>query len=1317
MKIPNDTEELVELIKYVDTVKDNDIQALRDEISAGKRRLDFLLNYSFLPDEDLKLNGVTLTWPTRILPIFELSKKRLNQKKTKAQEELKLKVSATNDELEECFEQVKKFQDYGIMSEMSEYNRKIKALEGKLEDLNGVIQRINVEETLLEWEKTPFARWQQTVDVLEPYKTLWETAGTFHAEFNRWMNGPFMDINADDLSEQVNAMWRTVFKLTKTFHDQPVPRKVADNVRIKLDKFKVHLPLITVLRNPGLKTRHWDLMAEIVGASIAPTQSTTVSQILELNLTQYLKQLETISESATKEYSLQKALSKMKDEWQNLTFNPIEYKDTGTHILSALDDIQILLDDQIVKVQTMHGSPFIKPIEQEVNEWEAILTRIQDIIDAWLTVQATWLYLEPIFSSEDIMAQMPAEGKKFRIVDRTWREVMAECAADPQILTVCAMHGLLDKLKECNVMLEDIQKGLNDYLEKKRLYFPRFFFLSNDELLEILSETKDPTRVQPHLKKCFEGIASLTFQNNGRIIAMCSSENEKVRLKEFIEPAAAKGAVEKWLLQVEKVMLASVQEQIGKALRNYMETARDKFVLQWPGQVVLCMSQIFWTKEVEEVLVKGGGNHLKLYREHCTSQLEEVVKLVRGPLQPMSRLTLSALVVIDVHARDVVQELEKQGVTSVNDFAWLSQLRYYFEGEDVQVKMINATLKYGYEYLGNSPRLVITPLTDRCYRTLISALDLNLGGAPEGPAGTGKTETVKDLAKAVAKQCVVFNCSDGLDYIAMGKFFKGLASSGAWACFDEFNRIELEVLSVVAQQVLTIQRAVAAKQERLFFEGSSLSLNPTCSVFITMNPGYAGRSELPDNLKALFRAVAMMVPDYALIAEISLYSFGFVEARALSRKIVATFRLCSEQLSSQDHYDYGMRAVKAVLSAARNLKLKYPDEDEQIIMLRSIRDVNLPKFLAQDVPLFEAITSDLFPKVVLPKPDYKNLVDALQTVMIEMNLQPAAIALEKIIQVYEMMLIRHGYMLVGQPWAGKTVALRVLAKALRWMAERGIGGEQKVEYRVINPKSITMGQLYGQFDPVTHEWTDGVIANIFRTFITAPPNERSWVVFDGPVDAIWIENMNTVLDDNKKLCLTSGEIMQLTPMVSIIFEVQDLAVASPATVSRCGMIYMEPDYLGWRPLVLSWINQLPETLSQDCRTLLIALFDWIIPPSIDFLASNGKAYIETSTFNRCYLLQNMLSSHFDELKDRAFVDSVNPSILSVWLTSFFLFSAVWALGGCLDQESRQKFDVFFRALIEGRNPLNPPPKEVKLDRSIPSGGIVFDYVFEKEVKP
>ncbi|KAL1453420.1 hypothetical protein WDU94_007560 [Cyamophila willieti] len=465
----------------------------------------------------------------------------------------------------------------------------------------------------------------------------------------------------------------------------------------------------------------------------------------------------------------------MKSEWANILLDVVPYRDTGTYIVQGTDEIQVMLDDHILRAQTMRGSPYIKPFEEEMEVWENKLIAMQDILDIWLQVQATWMYLEPIFSSEDIMRQMPEESRNFKAVDATWKNIMKYVNKDKHILEATEMEGMLESLKKCNDMLELIQKGLNDYLEKKRLFFPRFFFLSNDELLEILSETKDPLRVQPHLKKIFEGINLLEYTESLEIVAMISLEDERVPLSGIIRPNDAKGLVEKWLQQVEDLMIKSLQDICIMALGAYHKTEREVWVTKWPGMVVICGSSIVWTGEVEECIEKGA---LKPMLSKCISQIDIMVFKVRGELPMSERITICALIVIDVHAKDVVAELVRADISKVEDFTWTSQLRYYNIDNIVNVSMITTTLPYGYEYLGNSARLVITPLTDRCYRTLMGALKLHLGGAPEGPAGTGKTETSKDLAKAVAKQCIVFNCSDTLDYKAMGKFFKGVASAG-----------------------------------------------------------------------------------------------------------------------------------------------------------------------------------------------------------------------------------------------------------------------------------------------------------------------------------------------------------------------------------------------------------------------------------------------------------------------------------------------------------------------------------------------------------
>ncbi|GAB1862505.1 Dynein heavy chain 3, axonemal [Camponotus japonicus] len=1307
-KMPETTQQVVELYNYLCESRDTTMFNLKRRLARSIELTLFLFDYQPLSDEDIYLNSRTITWPKEMEVVMELASNRLIMRKDFLETLLRTRRDTFEKKINTMQLAIEQFKRKDppvlTMEEMEQAVEEIEHISTTMAEICKEAEEINEEEGLLDMELSPYMELPPMSNTVDIFDKLWHTALDFHRNYDKWFYGPFIGLDAEQVREETENTWRILYKLSRVLTEVPGARRVAEMVRGKVEKFRQFIPVLQTICTPGLQVRHWEAISKIVDLTIIPTDTSNLSEMIEYGLPAYIAKLEEIASAATKEYTLQRNLQKMKEEWQEVYFELTLYRETGVAILTAVDDIQMLLDDHILKAQTMRGSPFVKAFEEEMQQWEEKLIMMQDIIDQWLLCQSTWMYLEPIFSSEDIMRQMPTESRNFRRIDKIWRNIMLYVSDNKRVIDATAMPNMLQEFKLCNSLLEEIQKGLNDYLEKKRLFFPRFFFLSNDELLEILSETKDPQRVQPHLRKCFEGISKLRFTKDEEIIGMLSAEEEYVPLSGKIYPADAKGMVERWLCQVEELMVISLRDTAEESVIAYFEAIREEWVLSWPGQIIICSSQIHWTSEVYESFE---DRTTASYLHKCTDQIEDIVALVRGKLEPGARITLNALIVIDVHARDVVKLLVDKQVDNPLDFNWIAQLRYYWLDDCITVSMITTNIMYAFEYLGNTSRLVITPLTDRCYRTLMGALKLNLGGSPEGPAGTGKTETAKDLAKAVAKQCIVFNCSEGLDYKAMGKFFKGIAQSGAWACFDEFNRIDLEVLSVIAQQILSIQMAISMKLDKFVFEGTELKLNPTCNVIITMNPGYAGRQELPDNLKALFRTVAMMVPDYAMIGEITLYSYGFMDAKNLAEKIVHTYKLCSEQLSSQNHYDYGMRAVKTVLIAAGNLKLKYPKQDESILVLRAIVDVNLPKFLSQDVSLFNGIYTDLFPEVHLPQPERDELINMLKVNLEKRNLQATDWYLEKIVQIYEMILVRHGLMIVGMALSGKTQAYQTLADALGDLSviRKATMREYRTIYRVINPKAITLDQLYGSFDPLSHEWKDGILANTFREYAQSVSLERKWIVFDGPVDAIWIESMNTVLDDNKKLCLMSGEIIQMSVKMSMMFEPADLEHASPATVSRCGMIYMEPSQLGWLPILESYKKHLKEKLLFEQYELVIELIEWLTEPILRFIEYNCKTFIDISEIHMFLSFTRVFSMMLAE----------ETQVSTVWLQCVLLFSMVWGMCSTLLSGSRKLFDVYLRKLLLGNIDEYPKPKVFKLTKQqiFPDRGTVYDWIYDK----
>ena len=864
---------------------------------------------------------------------------------------------------------------------------------------------------------------------------MWVGLKDFGEMTNNWKGAPMEELDIADIDRQVAIYMKTAGGATRALPDNPV----APKLRGLVDEFKKVVPIVQSLRNPALQDRHWEEIETALDHKFSeedPPLKYTLGAMLDLGVVEKVELIEQASVKAIQESVLKEMFSeKILLVWKQLEFEVLNYKDRNdTFIVGGIEPVMEALDDSLVTLNTILGSRFCAPIRFEVTRWQKKLVLLSDTLDEWLQCQRQWMYLETIFSAADIQRQLPGESKRFFEVDKSFKQIMQSTYDVPKAITAGTVQGRKTKLAKHNSTLDKIQKSLEDYLETKRQAFPRFYFLSNDELLEILAQVRDPHAVQPHLRKCFDCIQKLEFgekPGSVDIVAMISPEGERVALGKNLK---ARGNVEEWLMAVQNRMQKVLHERLKEATLDYDTKERSEWILEGghPGQCVATAAQIQWCSGSERTLkdanVTQGG--MADWVTKNNGFVMDLVMMVRKKIPRLTRKILVALITTDVYATDVLSQLRDQNVDTVKNFAWEQQLRYYWdvEEDDCLIRHANACLRYCYEYMGCTGRLVITPLTAKCWITITGAIHLKLGAAPAGPAGTGKTESSKDLAKAMGTFCVVFNCSDQIDYIMLGKLFAGLAQCGCWTCLDEFNRINIEVLSVVAQQLLVLREGMKSGKARIDFEGRNIQLLSHC-VIVTMNPGYAGRTALPDNLKVCFRPVAMMVPNYALIAEIILYAQGFEDASGLSRKMAKLYILASEQLSQQPHYDYGLRAVISVLLMAGGNKRANPDMSEDIVLIKSMRDSNLPKFLSDDVPLFRAILVDLFPGVDVPLDDYGDLLVAINDELKANGYQAEEALIAKIIQLHDMLAIRFGVTIVGPTCGGKTVAWKMMTGA------------------------------------------------------------------------------------------------------------------------------------------------------------------------------------------------------------------------------------------------------------------------------------------------
>ncbi len=581
---------------------------------------------------------------------------------------------------------------------------------------------------------------------------------------NEWKQMPWGNValNINEMSDVMDSYAGRCKKLPGRLRSFPSYLQLKKEI----EDFQLVLPLLEELSKESIKARHWDEVMkicdtefEVIGNSAFKLQS-----LIEINLVPVKEDIEEVTDGADKQLKIEQQLSEINTQWQNQEFAFQEWKDRGIHVLKGTPLIMEELEESQMNLQTMLTMRHVAPFKVATQNLLASLCETSDTLELWVKVQMMWCALESVFTGGDIAKQMPKVAKKFAKVDKAWAKIMINASECRNVVNSCTDELLCSSLPSMYSELEKCQKSLEGYLEQKQNAFPRFYFVSNAKLLIILSQGSDPLAMNEYYENVFDAIQYVEHDKKDKTIIykMHGDGGEGHEVIPFEKPVKAVGNIEDWLMDLLRNM-RSTMKGLAKSCAAAIGEVQTNLASLRPlvdssiAQFALLAVQLMWTYETQTSLENC---HIKknVMRENSQKQLQVLSEMSSWCLQDLgtkvNRKKIETLVTVHVHQRDIAQELmhlvRTKKVHDANDFDWLKQARFYWRpssSDDVNndgatiVSITDVDFNYQYEYLGSKERLVITPLTDKCYITLAQALGMYYGGAPAGPAGTGKVST------------------------------------------------------------------------------------------------------------------------------------------------------------------------------------------------------------------------------------------------------------------------------------------------------------------------------------------------------------------------------------------------------------------------------------------------------------------------------------------------------------------------------------------------------------------------------------------------
>ncbi|KAM8953036.1 dynein axonemal heavy chain 5-like [Pelodytes ibericus] len=819
-------------------------------------------------------------------------------------------------------------------------------------------------------------------------------------------------------------------------------------------------------------------------------------------------------------------------------------------------------------------------------------------------------------------------------------------------------------------------------------------------------------------------------------VAVRAHAGEMLQLDEKVAIAPCVGV---WLSKLQENVRETMKTKIYQVTEDINHGMPfDEWTQKYTAQVTLLGLLFLWTRDCENFITEMKHDR-KAYRalkkySGFLSKLSAVSsrgywKHSEDAISQCQRLKLENMIMQLLYLRDVMDAITSQKYIEISDFEWKKLTRFYLKESDgmqmLEINILDVEYLYGCEFYGAHSGLIMNPVTEKCFLKISQMLQQASGVVLQGDHGVGKTETIKGLSYLLGNFLFVFTCSLTSDISAIPRILNGTALDGCWSCFDDFHLLPSNAVSVFMHGANALYDSLKTKLSKISKDGYKVAAHPNCSLFLTVAQ-QSGCPDLPNNVRALFRAVSLVVPDHTVLLKARLTSLGFKNPKALATRLQLISELLKEQLPEECHQHFGFQSMTQVIyracqrrdiekgingqqtrldfeggrvsrsssvtsyqqapayvsspvpslktgnSTRRNKKNSSSNpaliasKESHALIADALQDIIGPRMTGHSYMIFKQIVGDVFMGIYdtfgAQQISQKELEKAIVLKAEESKLFPHSPWLNKVKQLFNLSLVNPGVVVAGPPASGKSSCISALVQALNHLQ---VSTEEPVHKLVkINPLSLDNDTLMFGVQSPSHVWKDGIVTYAWKKAIRN--HSSTWIWFDGHLSSSWADNFNSVLGPEKVLQLSSGDHLEFPNNMKLLFETTDLQLASPATLTKAGILYMESDALGWAPLSKVWLDG----RNQQEKAVLSKAFYKTLDPIFSLILHETKPLVPVTEVGLFHTCTNLLTVM---LNDKA--QSIGGQL---HIERLFIFCLIWSVGSLIETSERKKFSELLK---------------------------------------